>query len=117
MSFKRPKRLYQGEEELDPIGGAVSNLLDLMLVFACGLLIALVLSWHLQDVFFREISPRERQKLIQAIQQAVQLEQGRELKETPLFQKGGGSGYQELGTVYIDPKTNKLIMIEKEAAE
>lgn len=116
MSFQKPRRFYQGEEELDPVGGAANNLLDLMLVFACGLLIALVLSWYLQDIFFRETSPQERQRLRQAIQKAVQLEQGKELRETPFIEKGGGSGYQELGTVYIDPRTKKLIMIEKEAS-
>jgi len=99
------------EEDLDPLTG-VANMVDVMLVFACGLLVALVLSWNLQAVFLQDQSPEARQRLLQAIQQFVSLEQGNELDQVPDVGSGAGSGYQELGTVFRDPKTGKLIMIE-----
>jgi len=87
-------------------------MVDVMLVFACGLLVALVLSWNLQAVLLPDKSPEARQRLLQAIQQAVSLEQGKELDQVPDVGSGAGSGYQEMGTVFRDPETGKLIMIE-----
>lgn len=111
-TFRRPRRL-RGDEELDPVGGAATNLLDLMLVFACGLLLALVLSWNLQDVFFQKLPPAERQRLLQAVRRVVTVERGKELGQVPPVEEGGGSGYREVGTVYVDPQTGRLIMVEK----
>ncbi|AVX31436.1 hypothetical protein CTH_1864 [Carboxydocella thermautotrophica] len=114
MRRKRTRISRLSEEDIDPMGG-VANLLDVMLVFACGLMVALVLSWNLQNVLFSKASPQERQKMLQAIQRIVNVKQGQELKDLPQIQNGGGSGYQEMGTVYRDPKTGKLIMIESES--
>ena len=111
MLRRRTRSLRLSEEELDPMGG-VANLIDVMLVFSCGLMVALVLSWNLQSVVFSKASPQERQKLLQAIQQVVNVKQGREMKEVPQIETGGGSGYREMGTVFRDAKTGKLIMIE-----
>ncbi|GAW92497.1 DUF2149 domain-containing protein [Calderihabitans maritimus] len=111
--LRRNKRrwLLAEEEEYNPLAG-LANMVDVMLVFACGLLVALVLSWNLQDVFLKDLSPVQRQQLLQAIKNMVTVEQGKELEEIPQLGSGSGSGYQELGTVYRDPKTGKLIMIE-----
>ncbi|PKM48016.1 MAG: hypothetical protein CVV03_00135 [Firmicutes bacterium HGW-Firmicutes-8] len=111
MLLRRAKRSRLQEDDLDPLGG-VANLIDVMLVFACGLMVALVLSWNLQNVLFSKSTPKERQQMLQAIQKIVNVQKGRELKEMPQVKSGGGSGYQEMGTVYKDPKTGKLIMIE-----
>ncbi|MCG0278438.1 MAG: DUF2149 domain-containing protein [Thermanaeromonas sp.] len=92
----------------------MANLIDVMLVFCCGLMVALVLSWNLQNIIFAKVKPEEKQRLMQNIQRVINVERGRELKEIPDLEKGGGSGYQEMGTVYKDPKTGKLILIEKE---
>jgi len=92
----------------------VANLIDVMLVFACGLMVALVLSWNLQNVLFAQSTPEERNKMLRAIQKIVNVQKGREMNELPQIETGGGAGYQEMGTVYQDPKTGKLIMIEQE---
>lgn len=111
MLSRRLKRSRLREDVTDPLGG-VANLLDIMLVFACGLMVALVLSWNLQNIIFTRVDPQEKQRLLQSIQKVISVEQGKELKEIPQIEKSGGSGYQEMGTVYRDAKTGKLIMIE-----
>jgi len=113
---RRLKRSRLREEEADPLSG-VANLLDIMMVFACGLMIALVLSWNLQNIIFTRLDPQEKRHLLQSIQKIIDVEQGKELEEIPQIEKGGGSGYQEMGTVYRDAKTGKLIMIETGAGE
>ncbi len=111
MLSRRLKQSRLRENETDPLSG-VANLLDIMLVFACGLMVALVLSWNLQSIIFTKMSLQQKQMLLQSIQKIINVEQGKELKEIPQIEKGGGSGYQEMGTVYRDAKTGKLIMIE-----
>jgi hypothetical protein len=108
---KRKSSRLLNTENVNPLEG-LANLVDVMLVFACGLLVALVLSWNLQDVFFQEMEPDKRHQLLQAIQSAISVEQGRELDEFPQLGSGSGAGFQELGTVFRDPETGKLIMIE-----
>jgi hypothetical protein len=103
--------LLQSNE--DPMN-ALANLLDLMLVFACGLIVALVMSWNMQSVLFKDISPEKRQQIIKAIQSMVEVDQGKELESLPDAGQAGqsGSGLQEMGRVYQDPQTGKLIMIK-----
>ncbi len=111
MLLRRKRRSRLSEEEIDPIGG-LGNLIDVMLVFCCGLMVALVLSWNLQNVIFAQVDPEEKQRLMRDMQKVINVEQGQELEEVPEIQQGGGAGYQEMGTVYKDPQTGKLIMIE-----
>lgn len=83
------------EEPLGPL----ANLLDLMLVFACGLIAVLIaMSEQLQEHF----QPEQTQQVI---------ERGRELPQIPGNGVGGGEGYESVGQVYRDPKTGKLILI------
>ncbi|RKO66555.1 DUF2149 domain-containing protein [Desulfofundulus salinus] len=110
--FRRRRRERLSAEEVDLLGG-LANLIDVMLVFCCGLMVALVLSWNLQNIIFAKVKPEEKQRLMQSIQRVINVERGKELKEIPGIEQGGGFGYQEMGTVYQDPKTGKLIMIEK----
>ncbi len=111
MLSRRARRARLPEAEVDPMGG-LGNLVDIMLVFCCGLMVALVLSWNLQSVIFAKVSPEEKQRLMQTMQKAISVERGQELEQVPDIESGGGSGYQEMGTVYRDPLTGKLILIE-----
>ena len=95
---------------------SLTNLLDIMLVFSCGLMVALVLSWRLQNVLFdKNVSAQQKKQMLQAVQKMVQVEKGRRLEQTPDLanQGGAGSGYNEMGTVFRDPKTGKLFMVKK----
>jgi hypothetical protein len=107
---KKGKFLSQGEE--DPMAGT-SNLVDAMLVIAVGLLVFLVISWNMQNIVFNEnMDEQQKQKVKNAIQEVSQLDQGQELNETPDLSKSSGDGFTEMGKVYRDSDTGKLIMVE-----
>jgi hypothetical protein len=85
----------------DPLG-PMANLVDIILVFACGLIAALVAySPDLQKHF--DAQPKEQE-----------ISLGKELTTAPKTvekQINNGQGYESLGQVYRDPKTGKLILI------
>lgn len=79
------------------------NLVDIMLVFICGLIVALVSSQP-QMTALREESGAGAEHVV---------ERGRELAEMPegLRGKSAGEGMQPVGQVYRDPRTGKLILV------
>jgi len=107
---RKRKILPRLEEDINPMSG-VANLVDAMLVFACGLIVSLVLSWNLQNVIFKDATPAERKKMMEAIKSAVKVEKGKEIRTPPPLTSGSGEGYEEMGVVYKDPETGKLILV------
>lgn len=104
------KRLMEVEE--DPMAGT-TNLVDAMLVIAVGLLVFLVMSWNMQGVVFNEqMTPQEKSDVMQKMQQVSQVNQGKELNDTPDTSNASGQGYTEMGKVYKDPSSGKLIMVQ-----
>ena len=103
---KSKKRFTESEE--DPMAGT-SNLVDAMLVIAVGLLIFVVISWNMQSVVFQE----NHDQPIQEAQQTTEVTEGHQLNETPDTSNSSGQGYMEMGKVYKDPSTGKLIMVEE----
>ena len=79
----------------DPQASLV-NLVDIMLVFICGLIVALVSA--------------DAQR---ANSKTQDVEQGRELTDLPEGLRGqaAGAGMTPVGQVYRDPKTGKLILV------
>lgn len=104
----RGSRRYSRSEE-DPMTGT-NNLTDAMLVIAIGFLVFIVVSWNMDDVVFSDKTPEEKQKDMDAMKKAVELTQGDEIKD-PDANEGSGEGYVDMGRVYKDPETGKLIMI------
>lgn len=94
MSKLRLHSRFDHEDE-DPRASLV-NLVDVMLVFACGLLAALSAGGQTMLV-----KPKE-------------IEQGQEIKAPDIASSSShlGNGYQSVGQVYRDPKTGKLVLIE-----
>lgn len=93
-----------GEFESDPLSG-FANIMDVMLVFALGLMLALISqSQELRQHF--------------KLDQGVEVIQGSELIETPSYIENTlnekGNGMESLGIVYRDPKTGKLILVGSE---
>jgi len=88
------------------------NLVDAMLVLSIGFLIFLVMSWNMQSIVFSNMTPQERKEVMEAMKQVAEIKQGQELNTTPETVSGSGSGMVQLGTVYKDPKTGKLIMVQ-----
>ncbi len=108
--LRRRRKLLSTNEEIDPMVYAV-NMVDCMLVLAVGFLIFTIMSMGIQSVVFSDATPQEKQEMIEAIQKTVQVQQGKELNETPQTSSGSGQGYVEMGTVYKDPASGKLIMV------
>ena len=105
---KSIKRFAEGEE--DPMAGT-SNLVDAMLVIAVGLLIFVVISWNMQSVVFQD-NQNPQQAVEQKSPDVTEVAEGQVLNETPDTSDSSGQGYMEMGKVYKDPSTGKLIMVE-----
>lgn len=92
----RSSRFAAGDD--DPLG-PLANLVDVVLVFACGLIAALVAQTDLLQTLKRTTQP-------------IAVERGRELPSLPQSVSGqSGRGLESVGQVYRDPQTGKLILI------
>ena len=106
MVRKRSRRRSRRVEE-DPMAGT-SNLVDAMLVIAVGFLVFVIISWNMQAMIDPSQSVQEKMQQ----QQTSEVNQGQELNDTPDTTNCSGQGYTEMGKVYKDPATGKLIMVE-----
>jgi hypothetical protein len=96
----------------DPQASLV-NLVDIMLVFICGLIVALV-SAQSQFTGTKDASQDSSQDSSRDSSGGERVvEQGRELAEMPEGMRGqsAGAGMEPVGQVYRDPKTGKLILV------
>ena len=107
MVRKRSRRRSRRVEE-DPMAGT-SNLVDAMLVIAVGFLVFVIISWNMQAMIDPSQSVQEK---MQQQQQTTEVNQGQELNDTPDTTNSSGQGYTEMGKVYKDPATGKLVMVE-----
>lgn len=86
----------------DPLAG-FANIMDVMLVFSLGLILAIV------------TQSKELQAHLKLNQETV-VKTGKELVDSPdlikQIQNGSKDGMESLGQVFRDPKTGKLILIE-----
>ncbi|MCD8099432.1 MAG: DUF2149 domain-containing protein [Oscillospiraceae bacterium] len=87
------------EEEADNSGGMenVANLVDAMLVLACGLMIALITRYNVNLQILDVQTMTEVQDL--------------EIMENDANSESSGSAYNELGVVYQDPETGTMYLI------
>ncbi|MEN6390022.1 MAG: DUF2149 domain-containing protein [Syntrophomonas sp.] len=98
------KRLRTMEEEVNPLEGAI-NIVDAMLVFACGLMLALVIRWN---VDLAQAGGRIN------VTQGQELAQDADVRNDLVESEGAGQLYEKMGTVYKDPVTGKLFMLNNE---
>ncbi|MDR0913447.1 MAG: DUF2149 domain-containing protein [Methanobrevibacter sp.] len=110
MSLRKGKKFLKSSKEEDPMSG-VTNMTDVMLVLAVGFLIFAVMSMNIQNVVFQNTTAEEKQKISQAIKEAVSVEMGEDYKGNADISNGQSSGMENMGTVYKDPESGKLIMI------
>ncbi len=111
MVRKKQRRRSNRVEE-DPMAGT-ANLVDAMLVIAVGFLVFVIISWNMQSIVFNEdMTQQEKQQVMQTIKSVSEVNQGQQLNETPDSSNSSGQGYTEMGKVYKDPSTGKLIMVE-----
>ena len=84
--------------DADPLA-SMASLVDVMLVFACGLIAALISAGGVL------VSPD--------LDGGRPVHQGREIPDVPKGLKNeGGGGYESVGTVYRDPETGRLFLLE-----
>ena len=105
MPRKSSRRRTKRVEE-DPMAGT-ANLVDAMLVIAVGFLVFVIISWNMQAMIDPNQSIHDQMQ-----QKMTEVDQGQELNETPDTSNSTGQGYTEMGKVYKDPATGKLIMVE-----
>lgn len=111
--LRKRKSLISSSEEADPMSYSV-NIVDCMLVLALGFMLFAIMSMNMQSVIFGDMSQEQKTQVAKIIKDTVQVEQGKEITQ-PIenIKSGTGDQYSEVGSVYKDPKTGKLIMIPK----
>lgn len=85
--------------------GAI-NIVDAMLVFACGLMLSLVIFWNV-DLQDKALVPVEKGAEVSEVNNVTE-----EVKETI----DSEAEYEKLGTVYMDPATGKMYLIQEGSA-
>ncbi len=93
-------RVVRTPENFSPMEG-VGNMADAMLVFACGLLLALIISWNVNVSETGEISGSSS-----AATYEIDGMDGALTEEID-----ANTDLQEMGTVYLDPATGKYYVL------
>lgn len=91
-------RTRKPEEDVDPML-SLSNIGDVMLVFACGLMVALVMAWKVDLAQFQQVDTSTE----------LQKDDIEQITEN-LY--GEGNSFVEKGKVYQDPTTGKYYLVE-----
>ena len=94
-------RVQHRQDDFNPMEG-LGNLADAILVFACGLLLALIINWNVQVSETGEIKPQQDKYEIE----------GFDDNSTETID--GDTDLEEMGTVYMDPATGKYYVVEGE---
>ena len=100
LSKDKGLRVRRREEDINPMEG-VGNMADAMLVFACGILLALIISWDVDISEQGEIHNTGTKYQVEGID-----EQATTTVESE-------DDLEEMGKVYRDPKTGKYYVVEK----
>ena len=81
-------------------------------VLAVGFMLFAIMSMNMQSVIFGDMSQEQKQQVVNIIKETVLVEQGQEVNQ-PIenIRSGAGDQYTEVGTVYKDSNTGKLLMI------
>ena len=91
-------------EDADPMDG-VANLADVMLVFACGLMLALITFWNV------DVAGTQRSTEPASLEELTQTAEELERRESETIDS---EGLEEYGRVYRDPESGKLYILSEE---
>lgn len=75
---------------------------DAMLVFALGILLALIISWN--------VDVSDKGEIGKSVQSKYEIEN---IEENAQETIQGGENLQEMGKVYMDPETGKYYVVEE----
>lgn len=92
-------RVRRMDNDFNPMEG-VGNMADAMLVFACGLIVALILSWNV------DVTDQGIQKIKEKKYEVNNIDNS----ETEVID--ADQNLEEMGTVYRDPETGKYYVVE-----
>jgi hypothetical protein len=98
-NLKRRRSAFE-QEDVNPMEGAI-NIVDAMLVFACGLMLSLVIFWNI-DIQNQDLMPSETGVEVTAADAEA------------LDEVDENADYQLMGKVYVDPVTGKMYLVEEE---
>ena len=90
--------------DINPMDG-VSNLSDVMLVFACGLMVAIILNWNV-DITKKVVK--------EDVKMDEEIEVNESLSDDPSQVQNVEENYEQFGTVYHDPATGKYYVVYDE---
>lgn len=93
-------RVARKKQDINPMDG-LGNMADCMLVFALGILLALIISWN--------VDLSEEGEIGQSFDTKYEVE-GVEDGQT---EEIGDENLQEMGKVYKDPETGKYYVVEE----
>ena len=78
----------------------IANLVDVMLVFACGLMVSIILHWNVNLTNVTKILDEKQLKQIDDVE--------------IISQEGEIIGnYESMGVVVVDPKTGRMYVIQE----
>ena len=97
----RSSRRLRTTEEVNPLDGAI-NIVDAMLVFACGLMLSLIIHWNVD-------LGQEGERV--ELNRSQEVTQDQDIQNNLIETEGQGELYEKMGTVYKDPNTGKLFML------
>ena len=86
-------------QDFNPSEG-ILNLADVMLVFACGLMLSLVINWNI-DINVEEVD----------MTVGNEVDQVENLEDEMAENMNSQDGYERMGTLYKDPATGKMYML------
>ena len=99
MALRQSRLRPRGQRDTpNPMEG-IANLVDVMLVFSCGLMISIILYWQVDVRTRPQILPKEDLKEVHNVTDAAT---GKSISDA----------FEERGTVYQDPETKKLYVVE-----
>ncbi len=92
------RRRRQRGEDINPMDG-VGNMFDVMMVFACGLMIAIMILWNI-----------DLNNVVNIIDQTelIELDEDEAIDQS----NAAASNYDNLGTAIEDPNTGKTFVVD-----
>ncbi|WP_312650986.1 DUF2149 domain-containing protein [Aminipila sp.] len=94
------RRHYKNKEDINPME-SLGNLVDVMLVFSCGLMIAIIMFWNVDLSKIMDVVTEDQLVEVNDLEDAI--------KDGSLSED-----YDSKGFVYEDEKTGKMYIVKKE---
>ena len=95
-------RSNKSQNDYNPMDG-LANLADIMLVFACGLMMALIINWNV-DIGLKPVDVSRGKEVTNVEDQKDDLQK--------VLNTDGG--YEKMGVLYKDPVTGKMYILSQE---